>query len=129
MAFRRGITAFVIALVLTLALGQPLLAMVYMNMLPAPGHSGRRRRNSGGLVGMARRLDTGPPGAWRWLRLGLFVDRALRAAFGVLHRFPRLERAGRRPDCSAGGLGGGVDSAAIARPQRSAASTAKPVAA
>ena len=120
MAFRRGITAFVIALVLTLALAAPLLALVYMNMLPALAI----------LVVAAAILAVSwawrgdwmleRPAPARWVRLGLFVTGA-RAAFGVLHRFPRLERARRRPDCSAGRLGGGVDSAPIARAQCSAA--------
>ncbi len=88
MAFRRGITAFVIALVLTLALAAPLLALVYMNMLPAPAT----------LVVAAAILAVSwawrgdwmleRPAPARWVRLGLFVTGtlALLSAFYISFR-------------------------------------------
>jgi hypothetical protein len=76
MALRRGITAFVIALVLTLALAAPLLSMVYMSMLPARGILVVSAALL--LVSWLWRGDwmLERPAPARWLRLGLFVTGA-----------------------------------------------------
>jgi hypothetical protein len=80
MAFRRGITAFVIAVVASIGLGAPLIQLITVNIVPAAGIL---------VVAIAllaiswawRRdwmLERPAPG--RWIRLGLFVA----LAFAVL---------------------------------------------
>ncbi len=80
MAFRRGVTAVVIAVMLSFGLGWPLVALVFANLLPSAGIV----VVAAALVAVSWAWRTDwmleRPAPGRWLRLGLFTS----AAFALL---------------------------------------------
>jgi hypothetical protein len=83
MTCRRGITAFVLAMILSLALMFPLLSLVYLKLVP---ESGVLLVTAALLaISWAWRTDwmLDRPAPGRWLRLGLFASIALALLSGI----------------------------------------------
>ncbi len=81
MALRRGVTAFVIAAMLSFGLASTLVALVFANLLPAPGIV----VVAAALVAVSWAWRTDwmleRPAPGRWLRLGLFAAAAFASLF------------------------------------------------
>ncbi len=94
MAFRRGVTAFVIAVMLTFGLAWPLVALLYQSMMPWPAFLVVPAALI--VVSWAWRTDwmLERPAPWRWLRLGAFAC----AAFALLFAWYIGVRAWGVPD-------------------------------
>ena len=82
MAIPRGITAGVVALVITLLLGGGEIGLVLVGHDAALGVLVLPAAFLAGHLGLERRLAAGPPGAGRWVRLGLMPGGHAGAAFG-----------------------------------------------
>ena len=127
MAFRRGVTAFVIAAgAVASAWRWPLIALLLADCFPLLAFLVVAAALL--AVSWAWRTDwmLDRPAPGRWLR-SVCSCRGVRTAFGLLHRLPRLGRARRRPDCAARGVG--AASSIGRRPTETRTdSTAKPAA-
>ena len=108
MAISRGLTAAVIALVMTLALAVPQYMLIAVHLLPVVGPYADPRGAPGRLVGVERRLAAGPLWPWTvgtaWLTLGrdvcggtefctsVFVRGACRILARLPHHGPGSQR-------------------------------------
>ena len=81
MAFRRGATAFVIAVMFAFGLAWPLVALSYQSMMPWPAFLVIPAALI--TVSWAWRTDwmLERPAPWRWLRLGVFACAAFASSF------------------------------------------------
>ncbi len=94
MAFRRGVTAFVVSVMLSFGLGWPLVGLWYQTMMPWPAFLVVAAALI--AVSWAWRSDwmLERPAPWRWLRLGAFAC----AAFALLFAWYIGFRAWSVPD-------------------------------
>ena len=101
MAFRRGITAFVIASVATICLALPLIELALENVVQAAGILIVAARVANDFLGVAARLDARRPSPRAMATARSKSGRCDRGSFSLPHRIPRVECAQRRPDRSA----------------------------